>query len=156
MSKKNKVVYSDIQPNTKEAGVWVNTTDGNVMVEKDGKWVDDGGGEIDGDNTVEYLQIPEDFDRMLNTPFIMSAQYVRCYYDFGPCIETPGITSANYNYPIIEAVAINLDQTIYQSDSKHNIVATSLKEHLIRHSLISEELLNSLPRITKEEFYRDI
>ena len=43
MSKKNKIVYSNVQPNTKEAGVWVNTTDGNVKVEKDGKWVDDGG-----------------------------------------------------------------------------------------------------------------
>ena len=43
MSKKNKIVYSNVQPNTKEAGVWVNTDDGNVKVEKDGKWVDDGG-----------------------------------------------------------------------------------------------------------------
>lgn len=43
MSKKNKVVYSNIQPNTKEAGIWVNTNDGNIKIEKDGKWVDDGG-----------------------------------------------------------------------------------------------------------------
>lgn len=43
MSKKNKIVYSDIQPNAKEAGIWVNTTDGNVKIEKDGKWVDDSG-----------------------------------------------------------------------------------------------------------------
>ena len=43
MSKKKKIVYSDIQPNAKEAGVWVNTTDGNVKIEKDGKWVDDSG-----------------------------------------------------------------------------------------------------------------
>lgn len=50
MSKKNKIVYSDIQPNVKEAGVWVNTTDGNVKVEKDGKWVDDGGSGSGGDN----------------------------------------------------------------------------------------------------------
>lgn len=43
MSKKNKVIYSNIQPNTKEAGIWVNTNDGNIKIEKDGKWVDDGG-----------------------------------------------------------------------------------------------------------------
>lgn len=43
MSKRNKVVYSNIQPNTKEAGIWVNTDDGNIKIEKDGKWVDDGG-----------------------------------------------------------------------------------------------------------------
>lgn len=50
MSKKNKIVYSDIQPNAKEAGVWVNTTDGNIKIEKDGKWVDDGGSSSGGDN----------------------------------------------------------------------------------------------------------
>lgn len=149
----NKKTYiGDIEPNPKEFGIWVKQ-DGTAKVYDyiNNEWK---GGSGNGEaSTVEYLQIPENFDRMLNTPFIMSAQYVRCYYDFGPCIETPGITSANYNYPIIEAVAINLNQTIYKSDSKHNIVATSLKEYLIRHSLISEELLNSLPRITKEEFY---
>ena len=60
MAKKNKVIYSDVQPNAKEAGIWVNTNDGNVKVEKDGKWVDDntgtpggGGGQLDG----EYLLI---------------------------------------------------------------------------------------------------
>lgn len=41
MSKKNKVIYSDIQPNPKEAGIWVNPNSGNVKVEKDGKWVED-------------------------------------------------------------------------------------------------------------------
>lgn len=56
MSKKNKIVYSNVQPNTKEAGVWVNTDDGNVKVEKDGKWVDDGGsGSSDG--KWEYYKI---------------------------------------------------------------------------------------------------
>lgn len=55
MAKKYKIIYSDIQPNTKEAGVWVNTTDGNVMIEKDGKWVDDGGnGAIDSNNTITF------------------------------------------------------------------------------------------------------
>lgn len=43
MSKKNKIVYSNVQPNAKEAGIWVNTTDGNVKIEKNGKWVDDSG-----------------------------------------------------------------------------------------------------------------
>ena len=36
MSKRNKVVYSNIQPNTKEAGIWVNTDDGNIKIEKVG------------------------------------------------------------------------------------------------------------------------
>lgn len=39
--KKNKVIYSNIQPNPKEVGIWVNTDNGNVKVEKNGKWVDD-------------------------------------------------------------------------------------------------------------------
>lgn len=62
MSKKNKIVYSDIQPNAKEAGVWVNTTDGNVKIEKDGKWVDDGGsgsGSGSGDEHVIYYSFGE-------------------------------------------------------------------------------------------------
>ena len=37
MSKEYKVIESIIQPNHKEAGVWVNTNDGNVKVNKDGK-----------------------------------------------------------------------------------------------------------------------
>ena len=56
MAKKNKVIYSDVQPNAKEAGIWVNPNDGNVKVEKGGKWVDDntgtpggGGGQLDGE-----------------------------------------------------------------------------------------------------------
>lgn len=56
MAKKNKVIYSDVQPNAKEAGIWVNPNDGNVKVEKAGKWVDDntgtpggGGGQLDGE-----------------------------------------------------------------------------------------------------------
>lgn len=57
MSKKNKIVYSDIQPNTKEAGVWVNTVDGNVKVEKDGNWVDDSGsGSGSSDKHVIYYK----------------------------------------------------------------------------------------------------
>ena len=62
MSKKNKIVYSDIQPNAKEAGVWVNTTDGNIKIEKDGKWVDDGGsssGSGSGDEHVIYYSFGE-------------------------------------------------------------------------------------------------
>lgn len=55
MSKKNKIVYSDVQPNAKEAGVWVNTTDGNVKIEKDGKWVDDGGSGS-GEGTVSKIE----------------------------------------------------------------------------------------------------
>lgn len=39
MSKKNKVVYSGIQPNVKEAGIWVNTDTFEVKIEQGGKWV---------------------------------------------------------------------------------------------------------------------
>lgn len=53
--KKHKVIYSNVQPNTKEAGVWVNTTDGNVMVEKDGKWVDDGGNTNNPNDTIPTM-----------------------------------------------------------------------------------------------------
>lgn len=65
MSKKNKIVYSDVQPNTKEAGVWVNTTDGNIKIEKDGKWVDDGGS---GDNSdsMSYYRIDRDHSKFTN------------------------------------------------------------------------------------------
>lgn len=53
MSKKIKVIYSNIQPNTKEAGIWVNTDDGNIKIEKDGKWIDDGGnGNEKGTNAI--------------------------------------------------------------------------------------------------------
>lgn len=38
MSKKNKVVYSNVQPNTKEAGIWVNTDNGNISIAENDKW----------------------------------------------------------------------------------------------------------------------
>lgn len=67
MSKKNKIVYSDIQPNAKEAGVWVNTTDGNIKIEKDGKWVDDGGsssGSGSGDDNFIYYKLDKNYNIM--------------------------------------------------------------------------------------------
>ena len=67
MSKKNKIVYSDIQPNAKEAGVWVNTSDGNVKIEKDGKWVDDGGsssGSGSGDDNFIYYKLDKNYNIM--------------------------------------------------------------------------------------------
>ena len=72
MSKKNKIIYSDIQPNAKEAGVWVNTTDGNVKIEKDGKWVDDGGsssGSGSGDEHLIYYK----FEQAINPNFYFTS-----------------------------------------------------------------------------------
>lgn len=73
MSKKNKIVYSNVQPNTKEAGVWVNTTDGNVKVEKDGKWVDDG-----GNKNIRYYSVKWDellSDGEIDAEFFVIANY---------------------------------------------------------------------------------
>ena len=80
MSKKNKIVYSDIQPNAKEAGVWVNTTDGNVKIEKDGKWVDDGGSGNGSEAQPMYYRIDKTKDIEIDTYNICNGLLGGCAY----------------------------------------------------------------------------
>ena len=154
MSKKNKVVYSDIQPNTKEAGVWVNTTDGNVMVEKDGKWVDDGGSSSGGEvSTVEYLLLSKNDSTILpaGVQFIMAcALQFRIIYDNNIFIQ-PSVSQCVYGsfsdiYSNITAIAIDFNQIIIYPGFNGTI-----KEYLLEY--YTKEELDAIPRMTKEEFY---
>ena len=159
MSKKNKVVYSDIQPNTKEAGVWVNTTDGNVMVEKDGKWVDDGGSSNDEEDII-YAQIAQEwaFD---DAQFVLASVSDELII-FKEGAPDPSIYKGRYvgNYATIMgwtlAGKINLNGYICgaTSNDTSSMVSMSVKEYIIA-SFGSTKIIDDLRKtaLSKEEFY---
>ncbi len=148
MSKKNKVVYSNIQPNTKEAGIWVNTDDGNIKIEKDGKWVDDGGngGNAEASN-IEYLDVSE-----------LNFSVVSALKGFGlelRMITDEGIiVSGTYCGSLFSGseVAVSID---FNKEIIYNSRKITVLDVLIESSGggINKEYFDSIPRITKEQFY---
>lgn len=161
MSKKNKIVYSDIQPNAKEAGVWVNTTDGNVKVEKDGKWVDDGGnGGNTESSTIEYLDVSgldvankESVWSTLGLYSISVALKVSGYISYSPSSMYSALLGAPSDMNI---VAIAIDFNLPTNAFGFEIMTT--KEYILSQkssdgSQITQEQLDAIPRITKEQFY---
>ena len=111
MSKKNKIIYSDIQPNAKEAGIWVNTTDGNVKVEKDGKWVDDGGSNSGGGDRILIYSFKT---------YVLGKVYIADYFYnygeygwwFGEYDSDVSLTHDEYKQAIIDA-AKQVESTDY-------------------------------------------
>lgn len=157
MSKKNKVVYSDIQPNTKEAGVWVNTTDGNVMVEKDGKWVDDSGsGSGSEDESIVYLNVFLDgFDAGLRTK-LLSCSCAIVYDNFGTSYHVLPSSAIMMNYDLwsesrARAIAIDLNAEMVDFDTAGNATRYTVKDRLIELGVF--DIVNDIPKLTKEQFY---
>lgn len=160
MSKKNKVVYSDIQPNTKEAGVWVNTTDGNVMVEKDGKWVDDSGSSSNNEEDIIYAHISQEWEFDNAQVVLASVSDELIIYKEG--VPTPSIYKGRYlgNYATIMgctlAGKINLNGYICgpTSSDTSSMVSKSIKEHIIE-AFGNTEIIDYLREsaLSKEEFY---
>lgn len=152
MSKKNKVVYSNIQPNTKEAGIWVNTNDGNIKIERDGKWIDDGSNEV---STIEYLDV-SGLD-ILNTEgkdFSIGAYAFSVKMTISNKLTAFIPSSAFQSYStfpetvVVHAVAIDFSfpTSIFGGE------ILTIKETLISLGLTQEQL-DAIPRITKEQFY---
>ena len=153
MSKKNKIVYSDVQPNAKEAGVWVNTTDGNVKVEKDGKWVDDGGSGSGESGKTDSYALYYKFDDWTNvnpywgqTPMIAN---VRTYYNWKYQYSSWGAAkefhASHSENPWPDAFVF---LPSYMDDGEHKIVAQSYEELC--------EMFTNYPkatRITAEEYW---
>ena len=163
MSKKNKIVYSDVQPNAKEAGVWVNTTDGNVKVEKDGKWVDDGGSSSGSGSELkwEYYKINHSEDKW---GFLMNALNLSTYLYYTSSGSTwieyigrayPYINDDYQNVYKIACSSIPTGYTNSNGDS-FGVDEGSWKSNFIKwdDGEYSEELFDAvLTPITKEEFY---
>lgn len=160
MSKKNKVIYSDIQPNAKEAGVWVNTTDGNVKVEKDGKWVDDGGSGANGGNNNAlyylldepvYLQGDSSFTNEFNVFSTVRGSLGESnatYY--GTVASLNGIFGAKYSsFGTIDAVEFKPIQYI-TSDRDMNITTFTDYESLLEN----HTYFPKVTRITAEEYWQ--
>lgn len=157
MSKKNKVVYSDIQPNAKEAGVWVNTTDGNVMVEKDGKWVDDGGsGSGSEDESIVYLKVALDgFDPGLRNK-LLSCSCAIVYNNFDNSghvspSSTIMMNTDSWTESVTLAIAIDLNAEMVDFDTAGNATRYTVKDRLIELGVF--DIVNDIPKLTKEQFY---
>lgn len=156
MSRKNKVVYSNIQPNTKEAGIWVNTDDGNIKIEKDGKWVDDGGNGGNAEaSSIEYLDV-RDVDSGILSALLNCSMYDKIK------AETLNYTFIGFNRQSVRdivgedtitktlAVAVNMnDFIIVNMDGQ--IQNFTIKDYLLISA--TQEELAAIPRITKEQFY---
>lgn len=149
MSKKNKVIYSNIQPNPKEAGVWVNTDDGNVKVEKDGKWVDDGGS---GDNSdsMSYYRIDRDHSEFTNEKLGRITNYaalINSSFWISPMnsVET-AMAIAGSNLPIF-VNTFDQENLLFDNGWLKNI--QDFHNHVNGATLKTSFLIP----ITKEEFY---
>lgn len=167
MSKKNKIVYSDVQPNAKEAGVWVNTTDGNVKIEKDGKWVDDAGsgsGDSGGEaSTIEYL----DLRNYSGTAFGVAVNAKSLLFKFNSNLfngdsESAPVYQIYVVGDVLEAEKAYIQALLMGSDfvgidfnlktnGKGELKTTA--QQIIEDQGITQEQLDAIPRISKEEFY---
>ena len=162
MSKKNKIVYSDIQPNAKEAGVWVNTTDGNVKVEKDGKWVDDGGsssesGDSDSNVKFEYYKLKKN---ETNANFLRNALYMSTYINHNNRIDCAFAYLLHHyvdDHQGVHKIAVTNIPFVSKIDSwEYKIDNGSWKSNFIEYSDgdYDEDFFDSfLEPITEEEFY---
>lgn len=157
MSKKNKVVYSNIQPNTKEAGIWVNTNDGNIKIERDGKWIDDGSNEV---STVEYLDL-RGYDVMNDDSkwSIFRLYSILCNVTmnntYSACIPTGTlfqVTSApNSDFNVLACIIdFNIKTNVFLGELQ------TINEYFTKglgDMSFTQEELDAIPRITKEQFY---
>lgn len=147
MSKKNKIVYSDIQPNAKEAGVWVNTTDGNIKIEKDGKWVDDGGSSSGEASTIEYLDLRGQSLGLINAVMAFAIQ-AKATISPDELRITYMYTASDVTFDNIVECSIDFNGYVYNKQVGLKNVCDFLSM-----ANITQEQLDAIPRITKEEFY---
>ena len=149
MSKKNKIIYSNVQPNTKEAGVWVNTDDGNVKVEKDGKWVDDGGS---GSPTFTYYLLDRYTGENAINMLARYSTYVREQKSGKYFIENTTYfktRESNFSWEYIYGVCIDWDTPTWIEGE-----LISRRQHFLRNEDASVEEFNQwLTPVTEEEFY---
>jgi hypothetical protein len=148
MSKKNKIVYSNVQPNAKEAGIWVNTTDGNVMVEKDGKWVDDNGEGSASSDYMWYLSA-EEHKKIESSGLRENLYYAKTVIKYISTDDNVEIVSSGINASVKTELAAGIIMTLpiqfnYNGKTFHNF-----KEYL---EFLGYDLSN-VKWMTKEEFY---
>lgn len=159
MSKKNKVVYSDIQPNAKEAGVWVNTTDGNIKIEKDGKWVDDGGSSSGSGVEYTYLDL-RGFDIGSNYDFLNIIPLASIVNYKGPIMGKDGDVHYIMACGLLSFIGGELSKSLALAIDERAVITdvstSDSKQYTIKEAIEaagSKDLYNSIPRITKEKFY---
>lgn len=149
----NKKTYiGDIEPNPKEFGIWVKQ-DGTAKVYDyiNNEWKggsSDNGGES---SSIEYLDLRnQEYDVV--DPIAKCSQYIKCYFDYGECFVVPGMIIDDFSYAVKVGVAIdfNMSVTLGQSNGKFTM---TLKEYFVKYHNLSNDVIDAIPRLTKEQFY---
>lgn len=143
-----KIYNGNVQPNPKEYKIWVNdegiikTWNGTEWIEQSGGSGESGGGE---DSTVEYLDV-SGLNTNIKRAFLEFSFYVKVSVDGNTSIGFGTMTDIRSVPDNIIALGV---------DTNANIVNSSLTTTVIGYmEMIGMlDMYNSIPRITKEEFY---
>lgn len=162
MSKKTKVITSNIQPNPKEAEIWAKINkDGSREVKQynnsTGKFECCGGSGSGSSDGIEYTYFDlrnynlgeNDSIYLLNLLLCSSLLYLPQTDNNPPGVFTYGMLSF-YSADALNALGVAIDESMTITIPGSETL-TTVKELLI--SGITEEKYNAIPRITKEEFY---
>lgn len=158
-----KIYNGNVQPNPKEYKIWVND-EGIIKTWNGTEWIESASsGGSDDNNSFEYIEISGiSYDSNLYDPFVALSHL--CKFDFNDKVEIlPGGLVANLLSVLGSGVhelrngrtfvMINLNEKITSNGTFLPLGTHTIKDFIIDVVNIPEETLNSLSRITKEEFY---
>lgn len=165
MSKKTKVIESSVQPNPKEAEIWAKINeDGSRELKQynsaTGKFEysggsGTGGGSGEAASTMEYLDV-SGLSNAQKANLILYGIYLRGFIPSNN-IFMAGVTYAPF-YEIggdtkdVTHIAIMLDEDIIMSIGE-TPQSMKIKQAVMQNNAFTQEELDSIPRITKEQFY---
>ena len=162
-----KIYNGNVQPNHKEYKIWVND-EGVIKTWNGTEWIEStssGGSGSGGDdnNSFEYIEISSiSYDSNLYDPFVSLSHLCKCDFNGKVEILPSGLVAdllGHLGSAVHElrngstAVMVNLNEKITSNGAFFTEGTYTIKDFLINMVNISEEMLNSLPRITEEEFY---
>ena len=159
-----KIYNGNIQPNHKEYKIWVNdegiikTWNGTKWVEQSGTSDDNGSGSGtggEGDSNIEYLDV-SGVSPGLRAALVQNCIYLKGFIEqYGMYVT--GTTYYSYNaikgdVDDISQIAIALKDGIIISTGSA-ISSQTFEENVKQNVGVTQEQLDTIPRITKEEFY---
>lgn len=159
MSKKTKVITSNIQPNPKEAEIWAKINeDGSREVKQynssTGKFECCGGSGNGEKEVYTYIDV-KDYSKINRVPYMYAAVLKYEGDLMGTTFKgfLPYDIFSQFNGSIDNVTAIMIDENCYTTninDESMSVVASFID--ILKAGSNSEEYF-TLPRITKEEFY---
>ena len=151
-----KIYNGNVQPNHKEYKIWVND-EGVIKTWNGTEWIEQSGGSGSGSgeaSTIEYLDVSEMTDEMSNKKLsLIFLSYLTKYVNNNIVTISGGgslFVVANNNDAQLNgvvAIAIDFNAKIVLEGNTFKTILEYLSDSF------SQEELDSIPRITKEEFY---